>query len=400
MNITLNKSNTSYNAQMIANALKGLHHINYWCLTPTFEVISTTSENPKLYELLLTSSNPEEILAHCEHNKNPLFLNAGFGLMWGACSEWGSSGALKKIHIIGPVLDHHLNEKLMNGGVSEKILDILKPLPVVSVKQMLNMISTLDFGISGRMLEEEDIHFLSAHIIEHFSSKSGPTPEESSAFHRLYTLENALINMMISGKFEKRHAMDCILEILSLPSDSTFESARENAQIITTVAIRAGIKACLTPEHSYTIGRAYRNQIRQSTQISELSRLLFNMISDFSKEISRMKDGPKLSRPIQTCCDFISSHIEDNLTLAQLAENVGYAEYYLSQKFKKETGNTINNYLKEQRISYSKDLLAHTDLPIEDIAKRLHFCTRSYYSSEFHKLTGYSPAEYRREHKI
>lgn len=88
---------------------------------------------------------------------------------------------------------------------------------------------------------------------------------------------------------------------------------------------------------------------------------------------------------------------EEDFDISDLAARAGYTEYYLSRKFKEETGVSLNNYINIARVERAKLLLTITDDSIQEIADRLHFCTRSYFSEAFRKFTGTSPAKYRKD---
>ena len=76
-------------------------------------------------------------------------------------------------------------------------------------------------------------------------------------------------------------------------------------------------------------------------------------------------------------------------------------EFFLSYKrmaavFKQETGVTMQQYHSGCRMREAAHLLRSTLLPIGDIANRLGFDDRLYFSRCFHAFSGTSPKEYRR----
>lgn len=109
--------------------------------------------------------------------------------------------------------------------------------------------------------------------------------------------------------------------------------------------------------------------------------------------------NPNLSKAIQICCDYIEQNAEGDLSIESIAKRVGYTEYYLSRKFKEEVHVSINNYIKIARVERAKFLLGCTSLSIQDIAERLHFCSRSYFGEAFRSIVGCSPVEYRQNYK-
>ena len=88
-------------------------------------------------------------------------------------------------------------------------------------------------------------------------------------------------------------------------------------------------------------------------------------------------------------------HLDQKIRAADLAALVGYTEYYLTHKFKEETGLSVTDYAKFAKIERAKVLLKSTDLSVQDIAASLFFSTRNYFSRIFQEVTGQTPMEYR-----
>ena len=109
--------------------------------------------------------------------------------------------------------------------------------------------------------------------------------------------------------------------------------------------------------------------------------------------------NPNLSPQIQSCQEYIELYAEKPLYLATLAKRVGYSEYYLSRKFKKETGMSISNYIKYVRVERSKLMLAGAGVTIAQIADTLHFASSSHFAESFKKITGMTPQQYRTENQ-
>ena len=120
------------------------------------------------------------------------------------------------------------------------------------------------------------------------------------------------------------------------------------------------------------------------------------MYEEFLQLVRKHLTMPGISPQIQSCRDYMDLHYAQDLSLATLAERVGYSEYYLSRKFKEEMGISISSYLKYVRIDHAKLLLATTRDSITRIASDLNFCSASHFSGAFKEITGITPQEYRK----
>ena len=104
-----------------------------------------------------------------------------------------------------------------------------------------------------------------------------------------------------------------------------------------------------------------------------------------------------MSAQIRSCRDYIELHAGQELKLADLAKQVGYSEYYLSRKFKQEMGISVSAYIRLIRVERSKLMLSATNMPIHQIANRLHFASSSHFSDAFRETVGKTPQQYRIE---
>ncbi len=106
-------------------------------------------------------------------------------------------------------------------------------------------------------------------------------------------------------------------------------------------------------------------------------------------------DGLSQAR-IRRLLDYIEQHLGEDLTLEAMAAEVDLSPLYLSRAFRAAVGESPHRYVVGRRVERAKRLLADTELPIADIALAAGFSSQSHLSSWFRRLTGVSPAVYRR----
>ena len=92
---------------------------------------------------------------------------------------------------------------------------------------------------------------------------------------------------------------------------------------------------------------------------------------------------------------YIYDHISQEISRNDIASHVGLSPEYLSTFFKKETGKTLSEFIKAERIAFAKRLLKQTNLPISMISDNVGFDSLSYFSSVFRSVAGCTPREYR-----
>lgn len=94
---------------------------------------------------------------------------------------------------------------------------------------------------------------------------------------------------------------------------------------------------------------------------------------------------------------YIKEHLHEDISRESLASMVYLNADYLSHLFKKETGYSLTNYIIEERIKKSKQLLKDKNLNVRDIAISCGFQNISYFSRQFKKSTGMTPREFRKQ---
>lgn len=98
---------------------------------------------------------------------------------------------------------------------------------------------------------------------------------------------------------------------------------------------------------------------------------------------------------VDNCCKYISEHINQRITLQDIADTFGISPNYMGQLFKKHMHVGISEYITSQKIAESKRLLRNTGLKVYEISDQLGFESAFYFSKVFKKATGFSPKDYR-----
>ena len=97
----------------------------------------------------------------------------------------------------------------------------------------------------------------------------------------------------------------------------------------------------------------------------------------------------------------IHSRLADSqLTLKDLAPQLGFSPSYLSVLIKKKLGLPFQEYLIQERMKKAKLLLLTTDLKIYEIADQVGFEDMNYFSQRFKQVVGVTPRQYKKgEHE-
>lgn len=100
---------------------------------------------------------------------------------------------------------------------------------------------------------------------------------------------------------------------------------------------------------------------------------------------------------LRKAIEFIDSHLHTDLSLDDIAQTVAMSPYHFAHLFKHTTGNSPHQYVMLLRLEHAKSLLSCTELPITEVAQRVGYTNISHFASVFHRSTGLTPRQYRRE---
>ena len=97
--------------------------------------------------------------------------------------------------------------------------------------------------------------------------------------------------------------------------------------------------------------------------------------------------------------DLIDGALDKDIGLADMARAAGLSPFHFARVFKLATGQTPYQYLAAQRLKRAIDYLAHSDLPLAQIALACGFAGQSHFTAAFTRAMGVSPGRYRRAHR-
>ena len=106
-------------------------------------------------------------------------------------------------------------------------------------------------------------------------------------------------------------------------------------------------------------------------------------------------EGGLPTRQLQQILDYIDTHLDQDIKLANLAQLLDMSQFHFSRLFKQSIGMSPYQYLIQQRVERAKQLLKQTDYFIADIALECGFNSHSHLSKQFRQFTGMTPKAYR-----
>ena len=383
-------------------------NIPLWHYDTGGHLLDTNAEHLVLDKVLGFIGGTKYMLEYAKSNRKPLVLGSDMGLMWCAVFE-AEKDYLKSIYLIGPVYNAEVSVSFLEDSAERYHIDpafhkqyvtIMKEISVVPSLMFQQYCLMLHYCVNGEKLNRSDIQFQPRNKVVN------PLPVETDvpAYDRSqnYLSEQMLLQLVREGNINYKQAISQADHLFN-PMYPQHRESRQKAIITSTafatLCIREAIQAGISTDTAYSIGCGYIDSMAQCKSLSDLTALNLSMFEDFIFRVRKHRTNPKVSAQIRFCRDYIELHAEQELRLPDLAKQVGYSEYYLSRKFKKEMGIPISTYIKYVRVEHSKMLLVSSGVPISQIADSLYFASSSHYSESFREVTGKTPLQYRTENQ-
>jgi AraC family transcriptional regulator len=94
--------------------------------------------------------------------------------------------------------------------------------------------------------------------------------------------------------------------------------------------------------------------------------------------------------------EMLHAWLSEDVTVGSIAERVGVHPVYIARQFRKHYHCTMGEYVRRLRVEVASREISESDTPLSEIASLFGFYDQSHLTNTFKRLTGMTPAEYRR----
>ncbi|MFH7027237.1 MAG: helix-turn-helix domain-containing protein [Heteroscytonema crispum UTEX LB 1556] len=149
----------------------------------------------------------------------------------------------------------------------------------------------------------------------------------------------------------------------------------------------------------YQIGLALKAVLQNNPGGSRLyaetmtTAMAVHLLQHYStrKPILREYMGGLSKHKLGQVIDYINNHLEQDLSLIELAAIAQMSPHYFSHLFKQSTSMTPHQYVIRCRVERAKELLLQGKLTIAEIAYKVGFANQSHLNRHFKRLLGVTP---------
>jgi len=225
--------------------------------------------------------------------------------------------------------------------------------------------------------------------------------ESREAFipHTPYSYEKNMLAAIQKGNLEE--AMYWSEQIDDGKSGTLSENPFRQEQIMFTVFItlitRAALEGGLREDLAYAMSDSYIQTAEKCQNISRIKKLKERALKDFVNAVKSQKVKVPHSGAIRKSIQYMRNHLQEKITVKELAEAADLSVSRISHLFTEETGMSPMAYFRMEKIESAREMLVDSEYTVHEIAAILSFSSESHFIRIFREHFGITPGEYRRE---
>ena len=373
-----------------------------WHFTPDMKLIShNCPSGEQVKDILLLSTCYDYMKPYILENDKPVLLYDDLSFLWGVIPAY-SKQTVESVYVLGPVCSSHTSDDFikskmdtLNMSVKTKrmMLDMLNTIPVIPTLFFTQYNCQFYYTMTGLAISMSDIHYQPTTKVP-VSSKS----QNSILRHNSYQYECMILEAIEKGDINPDLNLQGLIQCGLMSPGNPLRQKQDEIIVYTALVTRAAIRGGFSPENAYALSDYYIQAIETASDIPEVDQIGKTMHEDFVRHVHDSKQYSIHNALVKKCMDYLDSHLTEHIDLDVLAQELGYTKYYLTRRFKDETGTSISQHILAKRIEYAKNYLMYSRLSILEISKKLQFSSPSHFTYVFRKMTGVTPTEYRQNH--
>ena len=181
-------------------------------------------------------------------------------------------------------------------------------------------------------------------------------------------------------------------------SKDFLQNMRYHFVVSTALITRLCVEKGLERELAYTLSDLYIGKMDTAKTAEQIIVILNEMLMDFTQKMADLPKQKVYSIRIVKAIDYIVKHRAGKLTVQEIADELNINRSYLSSLFRNETGKSISEFIREEKIKAAANMLKFSEYSYSDIAEYFGFASQSHFIECFRKQTGLSPKEYRKKY--
>lgn len=269
---------------------------------------------------------------------------------------------------------------------------------------LLQILCSINFMLNHEKLHHSDISVEGTELTPPDQSQLPPPQEmfipdtQQQEYYTSYDVEQKLMNMVREGDLA---ALDTWMKNApairaGILSDSELRQFKNLLIVSTTLASRHAIRGGLDERTAFLLSDFYIREGERMTTPGDITRLQAAMIRDYTERVSRIRLGPEPSSLSLAVASYVQNHLDEVIRIEDIARSLLLSRSRLQARIKEETGQTVTDLILRIKTEEAKRLLLYSDQTIDAISEYLAFSSQSHLTRVFKKITGITPAAWRK----
>ena len=142
-------------------------------------------------------------------------------------------------------------------------------------------------------------------------------------------------------------------------------------------------------------GNTFTFDMTDAHSIAEMKQKFLVYINS-SLEMIKKYELHHADSVIRRICAYVIDHVEQDIKLEMIANEVHISKDYIGKLFKQKTGCNFNDFVTKVKMEHAKYLIRTGEFKNYEVSEKLGYSKPDYFSRLFKKYTGYTPTEFKK----
>ncbi|MFV0362348.1 MAG: helix-turn-helix transcriptional regulator [Suipraeoptans sp.] len=321
----------------------------------------------------------------------------------------------KNTYILGPVAYGVFSKKnkkdfLKANEMSERDISI----PHLSLKKFAEYLALFYSGILKTAITSEQIlseitamENVDKNIVTHYDHLFYRFTREDEELNRTpYEVERLLMKDIRNGNVVEDLASNisvndwALFETVGTYAKNSLKQLEYMCIISITLISRAAIEGGIPPTESFELSELYYQKVEDCRNDYDYIQLHLAMLQDFNARVKKLNSQKQRYNYVEKCKYVIADNLRTNLSVSDLAKEVGISKSYLAKQFITQEGISVAAFYRKEKLLAASNMLKYSDFNISDIANYFGFSSQSKFGEIFKKEYDITPLNYRNKEKV
>lgn len=326
--------------------------------------------------------------------------------------------ALKKaasVLVVGPFVNKTTDASLIGQIIhgyglpwedKKRLFGFLSSIPSYSLNRFLSYMALVEFLFNQKSVSMLDYFEAAApSFVRRIGQRqSEDIVRETNYGHGTHNIEREILSYVrrgdvlgINSLFKKIVKAGPLYEG-KLAEDALRQAKNIFIGLVTMIGKAGAIPGNLDIEQTYQLIDLYIQECERCVSINQVNELRYSAVVDFTRRVAELKHPTSYSGEVYKSLQYIKSHTNQPIGAMDVVAQSGKSRSVFMAQFKKETGQSIAQYIRRAKLEEAKVLLAYSDTPLQEISDTLYFSSQPYFQNLFKKEYGITPLQYRKKH--